>query len=223
MPNTIVHKEDIVEYVDFFSQEESELLINYLNSSAEDWEETCFFNARVMYPLAPLAKNVYPEINMDYFHSLRSRLQVAAEEVMGRGLKNLTLSAHKWQTGAYAGDHSDNSELDGTPNAWRENKLVTIIYLNDNYSGGELYFRDHNISIAPKAGSMIVFDVGIENVHGVKVIEDGDRYTMLASWDYADSVYPEEYYIQKELEIKQAEEEREKQRQRWELQDGYTK
>lgn len=52
-----------------------------------------------------------------FFDNLRSRLKEKAEEVFGREVKNLSLSAHKWMPGAYASDHYDNAELDGTPNA----------------------------------------------------------------------------------------------------------
>jgi len=62
---------------------------------------------------------------------------------------------------------------------------------------------------------MVCFDVGIDNVHGVTEIESGDRYTMLLSWDFADSVYPEEYFIQKEKELAETLIAQEKQREEW--------
>ena len=139
-----------------------------------------------------------------------------AEEVFSRELKNLSLSAHKWLPGAFADFHSDNTEMDGTPNARRENKLVTIIYLNDDYEGGHLVFRDHPIDIAPKAGTVVVFDVGYENIHGVTEILSGQRWTMLASFDYADSVYPPEYWEEKNRELAQTAEVHKEQRAGWE-------
>lgn len=213
----IVHRDDIVEFKNFFSKEECDALIAYYESSAESWQETCFFNARVMDPIEPSKKNIFPEINQQYFNELRTRLKNVSEEVFGKQVKNLSLSAHKWLPGAYAGDHSDNSELDGTPNAWRENKFVTIVYLNDNYSGGELYFRDHDLSLAPETGTMVCFDVGINNVHGVTKIESGDRYTMLLSWDFEDSVYPPGYFEEKEKELRETAIAQEKQREQWRI------
>lgn len=213
----IIHRDDIVEYRDFFTPEECKMLIDYYESTPEEWQETCFFNARVMDPNAPRHKIPHSIIDKPYFDAMRDKLAAMSIEVFGKQVKNLSLSAHKWMPGAYADDHSDNSELDGRPNAWRENKFVTIIYLNDNYVGGKLYFRDHALSIAPKAGTMVCFDVGINNVHGVTRIESGDRYTMLLSWDFADSVYPPEYFEEKEKEIMQTQIEQEKQRERWRL------
>jgi hypothetical protein len=219
----IVHKTDIVEFKNFLTKEECQKLIEYYETSPDSWQETCFFNARVMDPNEPSQKDPSLEINKDYFNQLRHKLGQLSKEVFGKDVKNLSLSAHKWLPGAYADDHSDNSELDGTPNAWRENKLVTIIYLNDNYDGGNLYFRDHDISIAPEAGTMICFDVGINNVHGVTKIASGDRYTMLLSWDFQDSVYPPEYFIEKEKELLKTKVEQEKQREQWKLINEQTK
>jgi predicted 2-oxoglutarate/Fe(II)-dependent dioxygenase YbiX len=211
----IIYKDDVVEFTNFFSPEECKTFIDYLESANSQWQESCFYNERIMDPTAPIQLNTTSSLDMNYLNDLRSRMQVVAEEVFQRPLRNLSLSAQKWMTGSFAGDHSDNSELDGTPNAWRENKLVTIIYLNDDYEGGELYFRDHDISISPKLGSVIVFDVGIENVHGVKTITAGDRTTIMCSWDYADSVYPPEYFEQKEKELMEAEQKHQQQHEAW--------
>ena len=216
----IIHKEDVVEFKNFLTDEEADALVAYYDSADELWDLTCFFNARVMDPIAPMAKNVYPEINIEYFNSLRGRLQEAAESVFNKRVRNLSFSSHKWLKGAYANDHSDNSELDGTPNAWRENKLVTILYLNDNYDGGHLTFRDHGISIAPKRGTLIVFDVGINNVHAVTEVTSGERYTMLSSWDFEDSIYPEGYFEEKEREMLAQQEIQQKQRLEWQSREG---
>jgi hypothetical protein len=187
----IIHKHDIVEFSGYLSEEECQKLVEYYDAGDSLWQQTCFFNARVMDPYGPKNQLGVELFDPDFFNSLRNSLGQLAESVTGRPVRNLTLSAHKWLPGAFASDHADNAELDGTPNAWQDNKLVTILYLNDNYEGGNLTFRDHNISIAPKAGTAIVFDVGIDNVHAVTEVTSGERYTMLLSWDFADIDYPE--------------------------------
>lgn len=213
----ITHKNDVFEVENFFTKEESKALVDYFEAGKDSWQHTCFYNARVMDPIAPWQTGKSEVIDEDYMKSLRFKLQQLAEKLFSRDLKNLSLSAHKWLEGAFADYHSDNTELDGTPNAWRENKLVTIIYLNDDYSGGELVFRDHQIKIAPKTGTVVVFDVGIDNVHGVTEVSAGNRWTMLASFDYADSTYPPEYWEQKRLELEETAKIHQEQRQEWEV------
>jgi hypothetical protein len=211
----IIHKHDIVEFQNFLSSNECQKLIEYYDAGDSLWQETCFFNARVMDPNGPKSQLGIELFNTNFFEELRQSLKNIAEDVMGRPVRNLTLSAHKWLPGAYAGDHADNAELDGTPNAWQDNKLVTIIYLNDNYEGGNLAFRDHNISIAPKAGTVIVFDVGIDNVHSVTEVTSGERYTMLLSWDYADIDYPEGF-LEELARLKMAEQpKQDEQKKQW--------
>ncbi len=212
----IVHKPDVVEVQSFFTKEESQNLIKYFESASDEWALTCFYNARVMDPALPSKLNPDLEIDNQFMLDLRARLRSLAEEVFDKELKNLSLSAHKWLPGAFADFHSDNTEMDGTPNAWRENKLVTIIYLNDDYEGGHLVFRDHPIDIAPKAGTVVVFDVGYDNIHGVTEVTSGQRWTILASFDYADSTYPPEYWEEKNKELAQTAEIHKEQRAGWE-------
>jgi hypothetical protein len=194
----IVYKKDIVEYENVFTQEECEYLINYWNT-LDDWSLGCFYNS---YTISGKKKNTID--GAQYLEQVKQKSQDLAEKVFNRKLKLLSLSAHKWHEGAFAADHSDNAELDGTPNAWEENKLVTMIYLNDNFEGGNLTFRDHELAFKPKMGSVIVFDVGIDNVHAVTEVKSGTRYTMLISYDYIESQYNTDFNkIKQELKYSQ--------------------
>lgn len=184
--NKKIHKEGpywIVEFENYLTHDESKYFIDFWNS-LDSWQPTCFYGASNAIP--PKGYSYPQEINHK-LHILKERLRETAEDIFGRKLVTLSLSAHKWSKGSFAGDHADNAELDGTPNGWAQNKLVTIVYLNGNYEGGYLNFRDHEIAIKPGCGTMICFDVGIENVHAVSEITEGDRYSMLISYNYADA------------------------------------
>lgn len=182
----IVHKHDIVEYHNVFTEAECKYILDYWNS-LEDWIPSCFYG---MYIISG-QKQISAEAGMK-LRNFQLKLWNLAEKVFERELRQISLSPHKWEPGAFAADHADNAELDGTPNAWIENKLVSIVYLNDNYEGGKLTFRDHNIAIKPKTGTVVVFDVGIGNVHAVTEVLKGERYTMLGSYDFIDSEYSED-------------------------------
>jgi len=211
----IIHKSDVVEFKGFLNKDQCESLIAYYDDADHLWQETCFFNARVMDPYAPANQGISDKVSPEFFSDLRQSFSNLAEDVMGRPVRNLTVSAHKWLPGAFAADHADNAELDGTPNAWQDNKLVTILYLNDNYEGGNLYFRDHGISIAPEQGTVVVFDVGIDNVHSVTEVTSGERYTMLLSWDYSDIEYPEGFLEELERLKRSEQPKQDKQKEEW--------
>jgi hypothetical protein len=61
--------------------------------------------------------------------------------------------------------------------ASKPNDIATLIYLNNNYSGGEVFFPDHDISIKPEAGDLVCFPDTPDFVHGVNPIISGIRYT----------------------------------------------
>jgi hypothetical protein len=59
----------------------------------------------------------------------------------------------------------------------KPNDIATLIYINDNYDGGDIYFPELDISIKPEAGDLICFPDTPDFVHGVKPITSGIRYT----------------------------------------------
>jgi hypothetical protein len=142
--------------------------------------------------------------------------------VFDRKVQPNTSHAQKWDVGGFAAPHSDNSDFDGKPNAFEINKYVGILYLNDNYEGGTLYFPEHDIEFKPKAYSYICFPGGVENIHGVKEILEGTRYTMVSFWDFADAEYSEEKKTAWEEEIKVTREEQAAQKEEWEKGNKYA-
>jgi hypothetical protein len=59
----------------------------------------------------------------------------------------------------------------------KPNDIATLIYINSDYEGGEIYFPDYDISIKPNSGDLVCFPDTPDFVHGVKPITDGIRYT----------------------------------------------
>lgn len=58
-------------------------------------------------------------------------------------------------------------------------EYATVIYLNDNYEGGHLYFKDEDLAmeIKPPAGSMMLFRAS--RLHGVTEVEgEAQRYVL---------------------------------------------
>lgn len=51
-----------------------------------------------------------------------------------------------------------------------------VIYLNDLFVGGELYFPDFNYSYKPKKNSLVIFSPDI--YHEIKEVTEGYRYAM---------------------------------------------
>ena len=61
--------------------------------------------------------------------------------------------------------------------AGRPNDIATLVYLNDDYLGGDIYFPEYDMSFKPEPGDLLCFPDNENYVHGVKPILDGIRYT----------------------------------------------
>jgi hypothetical protein len=83
------------------------------------------------------------------------------------------ISISKYDEGKFMGPHTD--EKTGA-------HISGVLYLNDNYSGGELEFPNQEFSIKPEAGSMIVFPSIGEYIHDPKPAYGGERYICPVFW-----------------------------------------
>lgn len=205
----------IIEIHDFVTPEAAKSIIDYVESYSEDWGDIAFYGSSGMgiHPDDPkLADYGLPP---RFFETLREKFKEAIELVFDREVVANTSHAQKWDVGGFASPHSDNSDFDGTPNAFEINKYVGILYLNDDYEGGALYFPEHKIEFKPSAYSYICFPGGVENIHGVKEITEGTRYTMVSFWDFADAVYSDEKKAAWEAEIKEVREAQALQKEEW--------
>lgn len=59
--------------------------------------------------------------------------------------------------------------------------LSVLLYLNDDYEGGEIEFRHSGIKIKPEAGSVLFFPSNFLYVHEVYPVTKGPRYA-LPNW-----------------------------------------
>lgn len=89
------------------------------------------------------------------------------------------ISLSKYENGMGMGPHCDASDPNGTGTNLRYS-LVT--YLNDDYEGGELHFKDHNITIKPKAGSLVLFPSTEPYYHESKPLKSGVKYMYTTHW-----------------------------------------
>ena len=78
----------------------------------------------------------------------------------------------KYLPDKYMGPHTDQGP---------KSHISAVMYLNDNFSGGELEFPNQNVSIKPSSGSIIVFPSVEPYVHDPKPAT-GTKYIVPAFW-----------------------------------------
>lgn len=80
----------------------------------------------------------------------------------------------RWQPGTKGDLHLDAQD----PEPFIE--WSTIIYLNDTFEGGLIYFPNQDFVYKPKKYSAVFFpSAGSEYIHGITTITAGERYTAL--------------------------------------------
>lgn len=218
LENKVVYKDDIVVYENFLTEEECKAILEYWEYSVEKgtlpWQPISFYES--------YASNLPDDeditkfgLSKTFVTDLENSIKKACEDARGGEMRKVSYHAQKWIPGAFASFHSDNS-TDGEYNAFERSKWATFLYLNDDFKGGALNFKDHPIKIQPKVGMLAAFNGGHHNQHEVEIIEEGYRYTIGSFWDYAEIEYSEEKKAQWEEEIKAVREQQAIQHKEWE-------
>ena len=155
----------------FISKEDAAILIQEINQPSEinPYPEyykdrnggTAFpYNEKVMLILKKYSLESN-KIQQDFF---KTDKPVIVTKAFGSG----------WSKGMSGSPHIDAIEKEPFI------EFSCVIYLNDEYSGGEIYFPKQNISIKPNKYSAIFFPGNdLDYIHGVSEITEGNRYTAL--------------------------------------------
>jgi hypothetical protein len=65
--------------------------------------------------------------------------------------------------------------------------VSSVMYLNDDYEGGELWFPYLNITFKPEAGDIVIFPSTYIYAHASKKITKGTKYSAVTMFDYNDN------------------------------------
>jgi predicted 2-oxoglutarate/Fe(II)-dependent dioxygenase YbiX len=71
--------------------------------------------------------------------------------------------------------------------------LSAVLYPNDNYLGGELFFPKLNLKIKPKAGDLYLFPSTYIYSHQAMPVTEGIKYSIVTMLDYNDNAHTPEY------------------------------
>jgi len=101
-----------------------------------------------------------------------------------------TMGINKYDEGAFMGSHVDFNE-DNYYLAY-----TIVVYLNDDYEGGELYFRLQNLNIKPQAGDLFIFPSNFMYPHQAKKVVSGTKYSIVTMLDYSAKFHTQEMFIE---------------------------
>lgn len=93
----------------------------------------------------------------------------------------------KYGPGQHFQEHHDNG--------YSYNCVVSAVsYPNDDYEGGELFFRLQNLNIKPKAGDLYLFPSNFMYPHRAMPVHSGTKYSIVTMLDYSDKYHNAEFY-----------------------------
>ena len=102
----------------------------------------------------------------------------------------------KYENGQFIGPHSDCNiayESDGvTPiNTLPMHNILTCgLFLNEDFTGGELHYRPWGITAKPSAGSVLIYPSSYMGCHEVAPVTNGTRYAYLCWFGHGDTKNP---------------------------------
>ncbi len=69
-----------------------------------------------------------------------------------------------------------------------------VAYVNDDYDGGELFFRLQKLNIKPQAGDLYIFPSNYMYPHQAKPVTSGTKYSIVTMLDYSRKFHTPDMY-----------------------------
>lgn len=96
----------------------------------------------------------------------------------------------KYGPGQHFQEHADHG--------YSYNCTVSLVaYPNDDYEGGELYFRLQDLKVKPKAGDLYIFPSNYMYPHQAMPVHSGTKYSIVTMLDYSRKYHTPDMYDSK--------------------------
>ena len=215
---------DIVLYENILTHEECQKIINVLDkqaiSSKINWTPISFYESYSS--ILPQDNDLEIEqegLPADIFSQIKTGIIEGIASVHDKDpsiISEIGYHTQKWEPGAYARIHSDNTDAEGNSGAFTRSRYAAFLYLNRDFEGGTLRFPNQDITITPETGMLAVFDGGFNNMHEVSLMISGVRYTIGSFWDNREEdAYPQELKDEWAAEMKETRAKQDIERAEW--------
>jgi 2OG-Fe(II) oxygenase superfamily len=186
--------------IDFNSEEEILIIENYISDETAKFLSTAFneylsLNPHGIFsgpgraenaheissynPIIPLTFNKETNLAVDIISMLCKLISFDVSKYAKKELVMKSVFYGIMRTGSRNGLHIDNYFQDSKGNIIdkedSEEDYSGLLYLNDEYSGGELEFTKQNLKIKPKPGTLIIFKGDETKPHQVLPVLSGNR------------------------------------------------
>lgn len=171
---------EIIVHEDFLTQEQAEHLIDVLESQAKSkWsinsqEEDDY----VLWDGKSVLLQQMDNLDINVIIDLETRTRIIYEsfypELANKVRQSSIFCINKFTEGDSMSVHTDRG-----PHSMNNDIIHgMVIYLNDDYQGGEIHYPQQQLSIKPKARSLVIHPAEEPYQHGVLPVVRGNRYTI---------------------------------------------
>lgn len=171
-----VSAEDLKTMQDFFPT-----INEWENGKEDEFNEdgTCIYDAsywRDRMCSGAILERIAPEIH----RLIDGYIQKMAEAISNK--YNVVVSSRppvliRWLPGNSQSPHADKQLNDGSPNPFPTYDLNSIIYWNSEFTGGQIYYPQHNVEVPIRAGLAVAHPGDVNYLHGVREVTSGVRWT----------------------------------------------
>jgi hypothetical protein len=166
---------EITKIPNFISDEECGILVDAFESNALTNSANDFWDDMIVYPEKITDHDV---LGLMAETCNRTR-DVILDTYKPEKIFNDSIMLCRWDVGKALTPHVDNQDTHEYSTPWRT--YSSLVYLNDKFEGGEIFFPRLDLTLQPMTGLLVIFSSGPEHQHGVKAVTTGKRYTM-PSW-----------------------------------------
>ena len=171
----------------FLSKEACDTIVTYVNNNLNKFDEdnsqdTNFWSKRVI-NLEQIESSFIRKL-LIYKNAIVGNI---IEKVAGRKVYPDSYQIIRWFKGYELHPHADKENPDGNPHPFPWRDFASLVYLNDDYEGGQIYFPNKEIELKPKPGTLIFFPGTSEFLHGVREVPEGIRYTLPTFYTFDES------------------------------------
>jgi hypothetical protein len=125
------------------------------------------------------------------YHPIYEKMHTRLNDLVIKSDPNLELSGfatiQRMQPGVELKSHTDQHT---DPSI----RYATILYINDDYAAGELFFENKDLDLRPKPGSLLIFPGNEEFEHGVRHVADGPIRYVIVGFIKVKDFYKENKY-----------------------------
>lgn len=189
--------EDIKVFHDFISQEENDVILDYEK----------YLDEKALWDTADKGKDPYGQWTdrflgvqslllkqrgfgtekdlemLNLLVEIRKRIRTKImEEYQMKAVYADSLNLIKWPHGYVQPAHSDLENYNGEPHIYNWRQIGCVLYLNDQFEGGEIHFPQHGVTIPVKPRMLAFFPGDVNHAHGVNRVLNGTRYTISSFW-----------------------------------------